>query len=161
MVYIFDGVHYNSPISTSNRAVGPLHSASATPWHRRINLALRLSSVFLPVMGPGCGKLLEIEEGKKRNKEQRNKIRRRRHIHSYRCIYQPKVALLHFDSNSPSGTKHHQKWSANRSRWLNLDIRAMDTNRTKPSSQMHQVEEKSSKCHELQPVMDLTKTLKW
>lgn len=35
--------------------------------------------------------------------------------HSCRCIYQP------------SGTKNHQKLSANRSRWLNLDMRAVDT----------------------------------
>lgn len=119
----------------SSRAAGPQHLASATPWHRRRNPALHLSRVFRSVMGQGCGKLLEIEEGMLRNQGQGDKMSRWRHMNSYRGIYEPKVALLCFDTSSASGTKHHQKWSANRSRWLNLDMRAMDTNRTEASLQ--------------------------
>lgn len=117
--YIFEEVYYISSSSTS-------HVASATPRQRCINPALHSSGGALPAAGPGCGKMLEIEWGKKRNKEKRSKTRRRRRqTHSYRCIYQPKVALWY--RNPPSGTKHHQKLSANRSRWLNLDMRAADT----------------------------------
>lgn len=38
---------------------------------------------------------------KRRNKKP-NEMRRRWHTHGYRCTYQPKVALLHSNSNPPS-----------------------------------------------------------
>lgn len=72
-------------------------SSSSLPWHAHINPALHSSCVSLPVTGPGCGKVLEIEKEKKWNE-----TRRRRQTHGHRCTYQPKVALLHSDSNPPS-----------------------------------------------------------
>lgn len=80
-----------------NVYLGCTTSAPAARPDAHINPALHSSCVSLPVTGPGCGKMLEIEKEKKWNE-----TRRRRQTHGHRCTYQPKVALLHSDSNRPS-----------------------------------------------------------